>query len=116
MGDRGISVRNLAGRIEASYTGFKGVMERDSAWETVQTAIRLAREMGTTVEYLFDPDTDWPPYESSATPGDVARMAVEALERIGATDELARLAARIPQKPDQGPRKKAKRPGGIGKK
>lgn len=98
----------MAGLIGASYTGFKAAMEKDSAWETVQTAIRLAREMGTTVEYLFDPKTDWPPDEGLEKRGDVSRMAVEALERMGATDELARLAAGTPPKPDRARPKKPK--------
>ena len=107
--DRGITMPKLAGRIGVKSSGFSGAMGRDSAWGTVQTAIRLAREMGTTVEYLFDPDTGWPPYESSAPSEDVARMAIEALERLGATDELAKLAALMPREPHQPRRKKPKK-------
>lgn len=90
---RRISWRSLAEIIGISNTTLAAALENDKAWETVQTAIRLAREMGTTVEYLFDSKTDWPP-EPLIRPAtvDERRLAIAALERLKATDALERLA------------------------
>ncbi len=81
---RRISLRSLADIIGISNTGLGAALDREDAWETVQTAIRLAREMGITVDYLFDPKTDWPPPPLPPVSPEQARFAVEALERIAA--------------------------------
>ncbi len=82
---RRISWRALADLVGISNTALAAALESDKAWETVRTAVRLAQEMGTTVEDLFDPKTDWPP-EPLIRPAsqEERQLAIEALERIAA--------------------------------
>lgn len=95
--DRRISWRTLAEIIGITNTALASALNNDNAWGTVQTAIRLAQEMGTTVEYLFAPDTDWPPAPliRPATQ-DERQMAIAALESLKATDALERIAGGTP--------------------
>ena len=107
-----VSKRRLAGDAGIGYTTLQYALKTDAAWEeTARNIIALAREMDTTVEYLFDPKTDWPP-EPLIRPAteDERQMAIAALERLKATDALERLARGTPPKSTSSTKKKAKKP------
>lgn len=98
--DRRVSGRKLAERVGISNTALRAALDAGHAWDTVQTAIRLAKELGVSVEFLFDPETQWPPPPSlqPASPEQIstAAAAISALERMGQADLLAQLAAGLP--------------------
>ncbi len=95
-----ISQRKLAKRIDMSDTALGAALESDDAWDTVRKAIRLAREMGTTVEYLFDAEADWPPEP-------MLQPASEA-QRKWAIEELGRIARGEPPAGSHGAKRKAR--------
>lgn len=82
MAARNLNPSRVAAEIGVTGPGLRKVLDNPSGWSTVQTAIRLAQMMETTVEYLFDDQLDWPPPRPRAPDSDQARMAIQALERI----------------------------------
>lgn len=82
MQAKNLNATRVATEIGLSGPGFRKVLENPSGWSTVKTAIRLARLMETTVEFLFDDDATWPPPPPAKLGIDQARLAIQALERI----------------------------------
>lgn len=60
MDEVGTKPPQIAKRIGLPSTTFYDGIRGKSEWKNVFQAIKLAKLMGTTVEYLFDESTPWP--------------------------------------------------------
>lgn len=58
---KGTTAKKLAAKLGINYVSFKKMLKDESGSPLVESAIKLAHELGTTVEELFDPESGWPP-------------------------------------------------------
>ncbi len=96
LNEENLNTHRLAGLLKIKDSTLRYGLRKD--WTQVRYAVKLAKKMGCSMDYLFNPATDWPPPKRKGhrTDFDERRVALELLAEHGQIDALERVAAGIP--------------------